>query len=101
MTIYWGDGTNTTTNPTGGKIVQVTSSDFTTQASNSANQKQHSEVLGLLGPPLKEHSYQLIKSIENKQNLTFLEPPSQTTMTRSEAGSRAGRPAGQAILAII
>ena len=38
MTIYWGDGTNTTTNPTGGKIVQVTSSDFTTQASNSANQ---------------------------------------------------------------
>ena len=33
--------------------------------SNSVNQKQHSEVLGMLGPPLKEHSYQLIKSIEN------------------------------------
>ena len=32
--------------------------------SNSTNQKQHSEVLGMLGPPLKEHSYQLIKSIE-------------------------------------
>ena len=38
MTIYWGDGTNTTTNPTGGKIVQVTSSDFTTSASNSSTQ---------------------------------------------------------------
>ncbi len=32
---------------------------------NSVNQKKYSEVLGLLGPPLKENSNELIKSLEN------------------------------------
>ncbi len=47
MTIYWGDGTTTSTNPTGGKVLQVQSTTKTSTYSQAIGSGNYGSYMGL------------------------------------------------------